>query len=845
MSTLVQANTQAAAKKILNVDVDTFAKLKSVNLKDKVMLFDLTYLLSIINAGDKILDYEKVVVTVLQQDLPTTATDLPASSNFSGTSDGFEKYSINFKDAADANLAPAQKDMVFRYVYPKPIADRLFAGKFLLQNAHRKPNYVANVVSQINVALKEAISKNFSGTEIVPSVVKKPSVITTKSSEIVNHDNMIDDINRFLYDVTEPAVENFNSELDISSLSFQEEASKKVFHAELLRYYLHVIPSSPKETSLIFYDKITTVNKIKNFEGTVSVQIPLANKNLNLDVRFELYRIGALVPEEVVTSRLNVSRHFSVFSSINIPPQVSATQNELNYVNIAISDKNDPGKVDKFNIYEKSIEENGYFSDYRLIGTIIKSNTNTFGYFSSTKLSIVRVVPVDPYGNESNVFTNVTVGPGYDNINNFTICPRHDASGHRISLDLYNIPKDATKVLLYRRNCSFNVNQKFSMVCETPITLGAKTFTINDNDIIVPGDIFEYYAVCFTKGKTQNPSDKKVISNYAFLRHPFVPPEGKSVFVNIKNFSYQAFTKSPDVSFTIVSSLSREQKELITALVKSQIPEIYEQFLSPANNSSSPLDDEKFADLIVHEVIRTNLKTAEREVFNLIADGEFFDNPTSRRLSNVKPIDPTADYMYQVFSYLKNPVSLFKNYIISGKDQKGKEWFYLPYKWKQPTVIASGQLYADDANGIPIIDSYESLTAEPLGLTASKLLKSQLQNAKIHGTKAERLDRNTVQITWNISTNTESLTKDFHDSYIVMKVVNGIRSFVGRTSKNFIYHNVDVTDMGCVYYIVLPIMKDFSFDDVDYSNDIIIDDKVSKKIILPPVLPLGNLNVSQ
>lgn len=851
---LVQASTEAAAKKILSIDQDTFAQL--TNVSNDLMEFKLSYLISLVNAGKHVMNYDRVIVTVLQPEMPAGASGIPAASTFSGNVDGFEKYTTNFKSESTSNKAAVQKDQIDRYVYPKPIADRLFAGKFLLQSINKKPNYISRKISHINSALKNAVDKNFSTVEIIPSPIKRSYALTSKNSEIINHDSVIDGINRFYYDVTEPAIETqFSSNTDITSLSFKQDAATASFHKELLRYYLQCVTASPTERSLVFFDKVKTVSKLTVYEGTETVQVPITNKNLNIKVKFELYRTGALVPEETVTTQLNISRHFSAFTSITDPPHVVVDQDDIGNVKLVISDRNAAGKVSKFNIYSKSLNGDGSFSDYKLIGSLLKSDVCSFEFVTKSKLSIIRVSPVNSAGVESNMFASVVSGRGYESINNLTICPRYDSSGKKIFLDLYNIPRGTTSILLYKRNCSKNINEIYSNVSSAQIIADVKTYSLADAGTFVPGDYFEYYAVALTKQKSNNPTDGKFVSNYALIRHPFVTSEGKPASVNIKNFSSFSGTGTdsnvdpanlPRVSFTIETKLTREQKELITQLIKSQIPEIYEQFLNPANNSSSPLSDDKFSDLIIHEVVRVNLSKSEREVFNLIADGEFVDDYNSQSLSNVSPLDPYSDYLYQVFSFSKNPINLFKNYIISGIDGKGKEWFYSPYKWLQPSVIATGKLFAEDSSGNSLIDAYESLTSEPLGLTANKLFKSPILNIKINGTKAERLDRNTVLVSWNTSSIVDSAAKstNFYDSFVVMKVVNGVRSFVGRTSKKFIYHFIDEADMGSVYYIVVPIMKDFSFDNPDYSNDIIIDDKVVKKIMLPPVSQMESKNAA-
>jgi hypothetical protein len=63
-----------------------------------------------------------------------------------------------------------------------------------------------------------------------------------------------------------------------------------------------------------------------------------------------------------------------------------------------------------------------------------------------------------------------------------------------------------------------------------------------------------------------------------------------------------------------------------------------------------------------------------------------------------------------------------------------------------------------------------------------------------------------------------------------MKVVNGVRSFVGKTQKNYIYHEISENDIGSVYYIIIPIMSEFDIGKEAFSNDLLISPEgITKK----------------
>ena len=318
-------------------------------------------------------------------------------------------------------------------------------------------------------------------------------------------------------------------------------------------------------------------------------------------------------------------------------------------------------------------------------------------------------------------------------------------------------------------------------------------------------------------------NNKKYISNFVHFKHP-LPNTGNSqpIEVVINNFNSSTdINNDISISFDIkVSVTPAENKKIIDAF-KSQLGELYSQFLDPANNPSSPLNDGNYADIIMHEVVRTNLNTAEREVFDIVSAGTFQDNQSSQSITNIKKINPQHSYIYQIFSYRRDPITLFKNYIAIPSPKSN--YFYLPYKWKNPTVVATGKLYSEDNEGIPIIDLHDALTSQSYGLTTSYNFQGAIQLTQLKNIVASRLDIDTVRVSWSYSGITEYNKISLYDSFVVMKVVNGIRSFVGRTHKNFIYHEIDEKDLGSVYYIIVPIMNDFSVDDPGYSNEIFID----------------------
>jgi hypothetical protein len=647
-------------------------------------------------------------------------------------------------------------------------------------------------------------------------------------------------VNKFRYDVSSPVKEETSSQKILSEefLIRHYTPQTKFIHEQLLKYFLLGVPCSPSEKTHIHYGKIKKIKKLTTFSFDEQIKIPIANKNENLSVSFLLFRKGSVVPSEVVKKELNVSRHYAAYKTTSAFPRCIATYAN-GIVDLSIS-MDDTSNVSQFNVYKKMIFTNGDVSSYAMIASFPPDFHNTHRISLGEGLYSLRVIPVDLAGNETGCYENVIVGNSHDSIGSISILPYYSPTGDKITFDIFNIPVGTTKLFLYRRDCTQNPYEAYELAAEIQGFHEVENYKIVDPKEVKPGNIFEYYVSAMTS--IDRVDSKKFVSNYCMIRHP-IPTLKKAIKVRLENFraASDTVTNEFSVSFDLSSEVSQEEKEVITKALRDQLGEMYSLYLDPANNASSPLGDGKYADLIMHEVVRTNLNTSERVVFRLSTNGKFIDNMNTQAIVRANPVNPRHSYAYQVFSYKKNPILLFKDYVAYGIDVKGKEWFYSPYKWKQPKVISTGKLYPDGLDGKPIIDSYEALTSEPLGLTATKIYSGAEPISLIKDVLVERVDRNTTMLRWNTSSS-NILTKIQAkiDGFIVLKVVNGIRKFVGKTTQNFLYHELTEEDFGTIYYIVLPIEDNFNIAQPEYSNEIFID---SKGISIDHVTNAGASNV--
>lgn len=841
---------------ILRVDSDIFAELLSKSGDN--YHFSLRFSVGLNDKRKNPKEYSRVVVTVKKRDgaLLDASNSMNVMNVVQVPSVGTKPNAIkNFSKIAE--LRPNNDTPV--PVLPSLVQNKLYSGLQVLKDLNQKEEYIDQKEVIISNSIEESIGTKYSCIELFSSGIKTdqrlnreifekqterplsnlqyerlPATITDGSR--IDPSDLIERINLELIDPTESIQEEETKQLNTRSYLNTPSIKKSLikqgksqFHADVVKYFIDDVAENPIEDTLQLYKTRRVIKSLNETELEAHVLIPGYCKNSNLQVRFDLFEKDTNVIDETVTVDLFMPTHVEAYESVKQYPEVKVTRetsvfrsshSRMNRYSIRIHDKEVIGKVTGFNVYMKSITQTGNVTPYQKIGYVENTGNNTLSVTTRTDLSVLRVIPVGEDNKESHVYTNLILGPGYDAIGALTIIPSHFGRGGSVKIEVFNIPKDTVSLSLYSRDCTENIDSKF-FVSDTIKNIPGTSASFTDRKR--QGRVYEYYVVACA---VREGREKAFISNYVMFRNNPGVVENKSINVQLGTPSFNISTSGTgEVSFLITTTVSRTENERITESLKSQLGELYEQFLNPVSNASSPLGENRgvpqYSDLFFHEVVRTNLNTGEREVFDLITDGNFVDNQVSQKRMNINPIVPFYSYHYQVFTYKKNPIEIFKRYIAKGIDKKGKEWFYLPYKWLNPKA-KSGWLYPDDAEGVPVIDAYESFTSESYGLTASHRVEGSAQFTSLTQIVADRIDRNTVKISWQLTGASNYNYNNLYDSFVVMKVVNGTRSFVGRCHRQFIYHELKESDLGTIYYIIVPIMSEFDIDKPGYSNSIFV-----------------------
>lgn len=767
-------------------------------------------------------------------------------SSFSEELKTYDKVQITLKKKENVGATPLENQLRFESEnrfkpitdrrYNKALQNKLYSGINLVRSFNKKEDILNKTFVYIQGSINEAqkYQYNIADLAIVNSAIQNPqSSANIADNSKLNPKSLLERVNKEKYD---PSAIARNTELrSLTSNNLNEIPKTVPLIYDLSRFCLIDVPSSEKEKSKELkkyknYRRITSID-IVDFYADVVINEDIFNDSVI--VRYDLLSSNDNSVVESASLEFSPSQHLSAYKNLKIEPVVSAkidnNQCTLSISNIEAKTKKRSSGV---NIYIKNIDKFGSVESYRKIRTIKSKDSVIECTIPITEnLSVIRVVPLDLAGEESGIFTNIVVGEGHNSIGTLTLTTIPVLKG--IQVEIHNIPKNCSHIDLYRRNCTESPNSAFEIIDSFNPENGLSVVSRVDSKNLNLENVYEYFSIAH--GSDVNiASTFSIVSNYSMIKNK--SQENATISVSLETVA-ETFDSigRPILSFEIKTAISKQENENITESLKNQLGELYKQFLDPVSNPSSPLGSDKgipnYADIFIHEVSRINLNTGEKENFSFVVDGIFSDDAGSQSISNVKPINPQHSYIYQIFTYRKNPIELFKKFVARGTSSKGKEWFYLPYKWRS-SQVKFGKLYADDDEGIPIIEEYDSFTSNSYGLTASYKLDGSTNFSSITNVEATRLDINTIKIEWYLSEKTKKTLNlpnstisidEIHDCFIVMKVVNEERKFVGATKNSYFYDDLSEEDAGTVYYIVLPVMNEFDIDEPGYSNDLFVN----------------------
>lgn len=812
--------------KILSVDAHEFADI--VKITDSYIELRLVFNISLMAKDNNAELCNKVIVSLERQGYGNDNDTVIAY-------DGITKINENPTDMSLVRQLPqhhpaySTSSTLDNVLKSKPQtqissqASQKLASRFSIVN-----NYINSKNSQDKITsctvylsdyINDALKNPYEVTElIVPENVR---LINDQrlTSERIEKNSLVSDVNN---DFVTP----------VSILA--EEENTNFLQRKFIDYFLQDAPLPPKDVidRLTFYKLTKNLAYLTKIQIPCMIKLPLRFSNSTIQVDFKLYEHNDTRAAEYVSARINIKNLKEAYEVLDgfviVDHSIKNADSkfEKNYLANFDYSGNDFEKIKFFNIYTKALNNFGNrLSSYTLKSSISApkniENFNTLSFLgnSAESLHVIRIVPVTESG-ESSIFSDIVLGEGIKtNLISSLVLTAYQGDANNVTIDIKNINTNLDFLKIYRRLCRKNSNATFTLVGFYK-KVSSTNFVWDDFDTI-EDEIYEYYATVESADST------KQISNYDMITYrrqsknkaKRISIEGLAVTNQSVSFTITTSTQTNDNSNTLYSAALNSAYE---GTEMSNSPQL--QSLSPLTNMTfKPPSPKDFKDLFFHSVSRIDLTNGNKATFNLVSDGQFVDNDMSRLRDSISGLVPGRTYIYHIQTFTRDPLSVKTNFIASG-EKNNSNWFHRPYKWLNPKVIASGILYDDDEDGIASITNFENYTAEAVSdkLTSEITIPTSPTYEPINP-NAIKISRNVVKISWELS------NKNFYDSFVVVKVVNGVRKILGKTKIENFYHKIEPNDLGTIYYEITCILSNFSIGNTYYSNNILCTEDLSYK----------------
>jgi len=604
----------------------------------------------------------------------------------------------------------------------------------------------------------------------------------------------------------------------------------ELFGKKILDYFIHDTPRPPVDflDNVVFFDIVQDYVSLSTIEIPVNIKIPSFYRNSKLTAVLDLHKTNSKIKFETLSVDLDLKSYFESYYDLISRPNIDYTMFDNGNATVAFSyDGDDKHKIVSFNVYIKSLIQ-GRFTKYKFASNKNVSSLNlkqaglALNNLSKDSLSVVRVVPVTNIG-ESEKYSEIVIGNGKisDTIDRIVLRATQDENlPGSVRIFVNNVSSLTEQLLVYRRNCTNSQNENFELIHS--VRAGFKNSTFFRDTNLTPGNFYEYYVET-----VDTSNNHKVIqaSNTVLVEILRFKPDNTNFSVTVNSLSAE------NVEFLINASMTSEKTSTLVANQLASNSDIgiepstkFNPFL--ATDASSKEDPNTFKDLYFYEITRVSESTGESYTFPIYSTGQFFDNTERRTQLRIPQLVPGNVYYYHIVVFKRDPITITKNYISSG-ETNNKKWFYRPFKWRSPKVINFGTLYSDDTDYMPVISDSEILKSQPVKMISSFKITVPSTLRQINASAScQILSRNTVKIVWS------GMVSDSNsfDTFVVVKVVNGKKTVLGTSNKNFYYHKLDATDLGTLYYEITPMSEfDSSVSTTYYTNSIIIEDDTSER----------------
>lgn len=610
--------------------------------------------------------------------------------------------------------------------------------------------------------------------------------------------------------------------LDATSGFGRKHMASEIVTSPISRYHSFLVGDTQPASTTHAVSPTSQIQTIEVIEATdidvpVRVHIPGAalvvdgTRTATVFAKFELVRASDGTIVDSVTRDIDLARHVQVFMTPKVAPYVKVTKSDISSkANIEVKQRDEIATAVR--IYTKKIYRSSPdFDDYTFFGEYKLSAADQTLLVQVdvpvNAVAVYRVIPVNDRNIMGFEYANVIVKPSkYYPIKHVSLVTQAVDVGFK--LEIRGVPHDVVAVQAMKADKTRHE--------QVPVTFGdnllisdgaaASTYlTIVDMDV-KDGHVYEYACkLTYANGNTEISGNTVV--EYVKLNDSLV--DTKIAGLNVSHLSNE-----PNVTFNVATSVLDSDISSVKKMLEQQ--NLIQYFTDDVLN-----ERDKLAQLIAHGITRVDLTSGQREDFGVITSGSFSDLDL-RKNTSVSPLQYGHRYRYDVAVLLRAPETMFEGFVKTAVDPtSNRSYTFKPSKFLHPITLTAGNIVSPAS--LQVLYPKSAMSHGQIGTLTSVDVTFDLPPAKIVDAKATRFDARHNVLSWHVQGSIDRV-----EHFVIMKLVNGMRTIVGKAHSEFesgnctFIHTLTSGDGGPVSYLIVPIFDNYSVGETTPTNVVVI-----------------------
>lgn len=649
----------------------------------------------------------------------------------------------------------------------------------------------------LNYSLVQAQSSSIDPQSIIQKMILQDGIDPSSVTEM-NHRSTTP------YDVTSGFV-NKTRKQEISTSNSTKYADFLLNPTTKQRTTDQVLGSSQVETLVKEYDETVEVTTEMTLPSTYA-SVEGANKSGVL-VKFELMDSVTDNAIDTIIHTLDIERHIQMFNIPKTPPTIKLAKADLpSKANLEIKQV-DPVATG-IKIYRKMVSSVIADSDdYTLVSSHTLSASSKSLLISVdvplNATAIYRVIPVGKSGALSFEYTNVIIKPRrYFPIKHISLSTKSVNDGMKI--EVRNIPKGVVSIQLLRAD---------KTVFENQLSMISSMLLVERHDYI-----------SFTDQNVKNEHIYEYACNLVYSSGT-VEVAGGGIFEYVKNNEGRVDSKITGLKVDTASSVINVTFNIQTIVPESSLDSVKtmltHQNLISYFNADILKERDKLQQLIAHRITRVNLTTGQHEDFGVIT-GQVFSDVDVRKNNSILPLKKGNKYRYDVAVLLRTPETMFEEFVKTSTDSlTKKDYRFKPSKFLHPIALSKGNIASPEA--LTAHYAKTAMTHGQIGTVTSVEVSLIDQSVRVVNPVASALNEQLNIITWKLQGSLSDV-----DHFVIMKIVMGTKTIVGKAHSEFknnncqFIHKLTSRDQGSITYSIVPVLNSYKLGEITPTNAVVI-----------------------